>query len=255
VEVVAAAFQAGVVFRDFIAATINHPEDVLKNLLAAAKAYGTTLKEMVSAAVEQAIDDMKKCTIEALLELGYAAVEVFDAAAEIAGGALAVVFTLILQWTGSYRPLRADEKADAEKVFGKSIDLDEVQIAAMHIPVELIQKANGHRPFTTMYLLNFESEAQVTRDVLIHELVHVWQGLVSGPLYMIEALHAQLLGEGYDYGGVTGLESGGGDFSKFNREQQGKIIEDYFRLRYLDEEAEDVYGPYLPYAQAVFTTA
>ena len=48
---------------------------------------------------------------------------------------------------------------------------------------------------------------------------------------MLQALHAQM-GEGYDYGGTPGLQNAGGDFTKFNREQQASIIQDYFRIRF-----------------------
>jgi hypothetical protein len=252
VEVVAAVFEAGVVFRDFIAATAAHPEDVLENLMAAAKAYGKTLKEMVSAAIEQALEDMKKRTVDALRELGYTALEVLNAAAEIGGGALATVFTILLQWFGEYRSLTPEEKADAANVFGRSVDLDKVHVAVLSLPVDLIQKVNSERPFTTMYLLNFASWAEVTRETLIHEITHVWQGLIAGPIYMLEALHAQFFGEGYDYGGVTGLENAGGDFSKFNREQQAAIVEDYFKLRFVQALPENDYKLHLQYAQTVF---
>ncbi|NUN04029.1 MAG: hypothetical protein HUU41_23225, partial [Bryobacteraceae bacterium] len=250
-EVVAAVFQGGVVFGEFIAATIDHPDDVLENLLRAAKEFGKTVKEMVSAAVEQAIEDMKKRTIDNLRDIGYSALEVVKAAAEIGGGAVATVVTIVLQWFGDYRPLTAEEMTDATSVYGKSLDLDKVQVAVLSPPVNLIEYLNGERPFTTMYLLNFASWDEVKRDTLIHELTHVWQGLVEGPFYMLQALHAQM-GEGYDYGGTTGLRNAGGDFTKFNREQQASIIEDYFRIRFEQGNPESSYIDYVPYAQAVF---
>lgn len=90
-------------------------------------------------------------------------------------------------------------------MFGKSIPLGEVEIAAMSPPVDLIEWVNGHRPFTTMFLINFASWADVPINTLMHEMTHVWQGLVTGPIYMVQALEAQLRqgAAAYNYGTPT----------------------------------------------------
>jgi hypothetical protein len=130
-----------------------------------------------------------------------------------------------------------------------------------------------------MYLLNFASWDQVDLPTLIHELTHVWQSLVEGPFYMIEALHDQLIGEGYNYGWVEGVHfadvdgdgqmedlgpyqgegaepdliNGGGDFDTFNHEQQAMIIEHYYIRRYVRNLPESDYTEWQPYANAVHT--
>ena len=95
---------------------------------------------------------------------------------------------------------------------------------------------------------------------MIHELTHVWQAEFTGPFYMSEAIHAQVLGvrvqlrlrrecdggrrrsdrlrrhDGVRSTAVTRLGEGGqdellaadGDFESFNREQQGQILMHYF---------------------------
>jgi hypothetical protein len=51
---------------------------------------------------------------------------------------------------------------------------------------------------------------------------------------MSEALHAQKWGGGYDYGGLEVLKrySEGQRLKAFNFEQQGEIIEDYYRWQH-----------------------
>ena len=102
----------------------------------------------------------------------------------------------------------------------------------------------------------------VTSNKLIHELTHVWQGLQEGPVYMIEALEAQLIGAGYNYGyadtpdgdtfgdgGETALVAANGDFGTFNKEQQAQIIMHYFARKNATPAKNVV--PWQPYANVV----
>jgi len=180
------------------------------------------------------------------------------AAFEISASAAATVFTLLLEWfPGSYRPLSATERADADNIFGVAVPLDQVRLAVMSLPVDFIEWVNGGRAFTTMFLINFASWTEIKSETLMHELTHVWQGMVAGPIYMVEALEAQAAGEGYNYGYTndeTGegaqdrLNAAAGNFSAFNREQQAQIIMHYFVRRY--EKALD-YTAWQPYANIV----
>lgn len=137
------------------------------------------------------------------------------------------------------------ELAEAEKIFGKSIDLSRVKIATASLPADLLNWINGDRPFTTMYIINFGRNAVIDMATLIHELTHVWQGAQSGPLYMTRALEAQI-GAGvkelfhsghYDDSAayaVTDQEliDHAGDFSKFNPEEQASIVEHYWLQKF-----------------------
>jgi hypothetical protein len=112
-----------------------------------------------------------------------------------------------------------------------------------------------------MYVLNFASWANVDRHTLIHELTHVWQGVVAGPIYMIQALHAQIeFGSGaYDYGGTSnlttvraGAPSDQAAFDSFNREAEAHIIEDYWSKRFNTPGATPpTWAPFQPYANVV----
>ncbi len=239
--------------------------DVLKNLVDAATAAGQTLEDIVHAALVQPAPEEREEALVSLQESGHSPLDILKAAAKIGLGALATAFTIVLDWFGEYRSLTTEERAEAEKIFGTSVELDKVRIAAMSPPVDLIEWANKERPFTTMYLINFASWAEVDPPILIHELTHVWQSLVAGPFYMIEALHAQLLGEGYNYGhddtyqghrrgdgAQPALDAAGGNFDAFNPEQQASIIQHYYVRRYLDELPDANYRAWQPYADVVY---
>ena len=65
----------------------------------------------------------------------------------------------------------------------------------------------------------------------MHELTHVYQFELVGSVYIWQALRAQRAA-GYRYGGWQQLEkdwSNGKHFGDYNREQQGQIVQDYYR--------------------------
>ena len=67
-------------------------------------------------------------------------------------------------------------------------------------------------------------------DLVVHELVHVYQFEVVGSLYIWQALRAQRT-NGYDYGGQCKLVKdrvNDKHFRDYNREQKGKIAQDYY---------------------------
>ena len=105
--------------------------------------------------------------------------------------------------------MSATEHTETQKVFGVAVPLDEVRVAAMSPPVDLIEWINGQRPFTTMFLINFASWADVKIETLMHEMTHVWQGIQTGPMYMVQAIEAQMSSEGYNYG-YTDADTGEG---------------------------------------------
>ena len=257
-DVVTEMIAAGVTLAQIVADTIAHPQNALKNVVQAFNELGQTLKDIVNAAIIQPTEDAARRVLQALKDLGKAAKDVMIAALELGGSAIALTFALLLEWfPGVYRPLTAGERAEAVKVFGTAIDLDKVRLSVKSLPVDLIQLCNDERPFTTMYLINFASWEKLSPATLIHELVHVWQGVTAGPIYMVEAIESQLSSEGYNYGyddGTTGegaqpeLAAAGGNFNSFNREQQGQIVMHYYTRRYLNGLD---YSAWQPYANAV----
>jgi hypothetical protein len=257
-DVVAELIASGVTLADLVADTLVQPQDALRNLVQAFKDLGKTLQDIIGAAVVQPAQDAARRVLQALKDMGEDALDVLKAAFDVSASAAATVFTLLLEWfPGSYRPLSDSERADADKIFGSAVPLDQVRLAVLSLPVDFIEWVNGGRTFTTMFLINFASWAEIKIETLIHELTHVWQGMVAGPVYMVEALEAQASAEGYNYGytdsetgeGAQGrLNAAGGDFSVFNREQQAQIIMHYFVRRY--EKTLD-FTAWQPYANIV----
>jgi hypothetical protein len=253
-DVVAELIALGVTLAQLVTDTLTQPQNALKNLVKAFTELGKSMKDIVEAAVVQPAEDAARRVFQALKDLGKTAVEVMVAALELGGSAIALAFTLILEWfPGAYRPLTATERGEAEKVFGRSIDLDKVRLAVMSLPVDLIQLCNNERPFTTMYLINFASWDKLSDSTLIHEMTHVWQGVVAGPIYMVEAIEGQLSAEGYNYGyddnetgegGQPELQAAGGNFNSFNREQQAQIIMHYYVRRFVKGLDFTAWQPY-----------
>lgn len=123
------------------------------------------------------------------------------------------------------RRLTEEEIRDASTVFGSAVNLRLVRLDMR----ALLGPARTKRDYTSFHTINCWREHR--RDVLIHELTHVWQYERAGAIYMPQALHAQFRGAGYDYGGRAGLRAAEHGFAGFNREQQAQIVQDFFRLR------------------------
>ena len=210
--------------------------------MTALETLGKTMTEILQAAIIQPTEDLARKVLDTLKQLGKTALEVLEAALEAGAAAVALAFAVILDWfPGEYRPLTATERADAVNVFGASIPLDEVRLSVKSFAVDFIEWVNGGRAITTMRLINFASWDTLTTDTLIHEMTHVWQGVVDGPVYMVEALEAQLVGAGYNYGytdGTTGegaedaLNAAGGNLAHFNPEQQAQIIMHWWHRKF-----------------------
>jgi hypothetical protein len=196
---------------------------VLEGLLAAGLQLGRAVADIVTHVAEQ----FRKGFFQGLIALGKSPFLIMKAALETAGGVAALALATLLDVLGGHRELTAEEKRQATRIFGSSIDLSRVKVAVASIPADLINLVNGGRPFTTMYVINFSSKAKIDMKTLIHELAHVHQGVVDGPVYMIQAIEAQLGKEGYTVTNAM-LRDRGNDLKKFNREQQAVIAEEFW---------------------------
>jgi hypothetical protein len=192
---------------------------------------GVTLVKAVASICVDVVEAFRRGFFEGLIALGHAPLDILTAALAAGASTLALAFAVILEILGGHRPLTDAEKAEARKVFGWSIELDRVKVAVASFAADLVNFLNGQRPFTTMYVINFASWDHITMGTLIHELTHVWQAAVAGPIYMVEALHSQFFGRGYE---VTAedIAAAAGDLSKLEREQQAVVVERYWRNRW-----------------------
>ncbi|MEM9990514.1 MAG: hypothetical protein AAF738_02055 [Bacteroidota bacterium] len=136
--------------------------------------------------------------------------------------------TLSNRWKPHTRLLTTQEIALARSVFGDSINYDQVRIDE--------QARIGTRRYNLCYVSfnTINSWGALSDELLIHELMHVWQYQHFGAVYIPRALAAQRSKEGYNYGGVEALWQAihtKRNLWDFNYEQQGDIVADYFRLR------------------------
>ncbi len=133
------------------------------------------------------------------------------------------------------RTLTDAEKDTAHAVFGDSIDLSLIHVDEHAV----IGPAFSDREYTSFHTIN--GWGHIDTDVLMHEMTHVWQYEQAGAIYMPQAIHAQVWGGGYEYGGAAGLraaQAAGKGYSSFNREQQAQIVQDFFKKTQSDPDVQ-----------------
>lgn len=153
------------------------------------------------------------------------------------------------------RPLTQAEAAIAREVFGESLDLGPIRITDDG-PVADLAGLDG-RPRATPGLISFPPgtlsgnvNTPYFRETLVHELTHQWQ-YQHGATVAFDLLPDALDGE-YDYGDVEGLSAAlaeGKPFLEFTYEQQGAIVQDYYRLNTSGQIPPG--SPYLEYIRQV----
>jgi hypothetical protein len=276
VEFVTAAVRAilelGVELADLFAATLRNPAAAWDNLLTALQDIGSTWTEIMAAA-QSAGEDAVREVIDTARRLEQPLREMLAGALEVGGGFLGTVVAGLLNLLATYRPLSDPEKFVAGRVFGGSIDLDLVSISAESLDNDIIFGIQGlfndspeARAFVTGTLINRDAREPLTDAVLIHELTHVWQNFAVGPIYLIEAIHAQTTPEGYNYGynenpegeasgegAQDELRAARGNFESFNREQQGQIVMHYHVRKYERGLVEIEWADWQPYIDVVRT--
>jgi hypothetical protein len=227
------AFRAAAdIFIAFMKDQLSTLRMVLEGLLAAGLQLGQAVADIVTHVAEQ----FRKGFFQGLIALGKSPFLIMKAALETAGGVAGLALATLLDVLGGHRGLTAEEKRQAQRVYGTTIDLSRVKVAVASLPADLVHLVNGGRPLSTMYVINFASSDTIDMKTLIHELGHVWQGVTAGPVYMVQAIEAQLGSEGYT---VTHdmLRARGNDLKKFNREQQAVIAEEFWYEEFGQHEA------------------
>lgn len=166
---------------------------------------------------------------------------------DVAG--LPEIFSFIWRILTRATPLTGTEITAAANVLGPlALRYQDIRVAQRGI-LRLVFAANGGRAFTTFHTVNMPDlggHQRTNLDILVHELVHVYQYERAGSRYFAEALLAQQE-EGYGYGGAEGLglaRDQGKRLRDFNREQQAQIVQDYYTLARYDRDAS-VYEPFI----------
>ncbi len=123
--------------------------------------------------------------------------------------------------------------------------------------LDVIFRLNGYLAFATWHTINLPRKGLHTRanhSLLAHELTHVYQYERVGSRYLGEAIYilAKTRRDCYDYGGREGLVqacSTGIRYGDYNREQQAKIVQDYFFLQQIGGDVS-AYDPFIADLQA-----
>ncbi len=143
------------------------------------------------------------------------------------------IFAFVWRVLTRTSPLTGEEIAAAASVLGpNAVRYQDVRIAQGGV-LGWVFSRNGQRAFATFHTVNLPEEGRHQRaniDIVVHEIVHVYQYERAGSRYFAEALLGQRE-EGYDYGGPEGLRaawSEGKRLRDFNREQQAQIVQDYY---------------------------
>jgi hypothetical protein len=125
------------------------------------------------------------------------------------------------------RQMTSDEVLIMRSVFEKSIPTNLITLDPDAGPV----RKGKTSAYVSFFTINYYQT--LPPHLLIHELMHVWQYVHSGSVYISESIWAQRWGGGYNYGGLAPLQlySEGKGLSAFNFEQQADIIEDYYRWK------------------------
>lgn len=251
-KVVGALIAIGQTVGDILSSVANSALSIIRTVLEGLIMVGISLVALVAAICRNVIEGFRKGFFQGLIAIGHAVVDILKAALATSGAVLALAFAAILEIFGGHRALTAEEMKQARLIFGWSINLDRVKVAVNSIPADAVNFVNGQRPFTTMYVINFASWAHISIPTIIHELTHVWQAVVAGPVYMVEALHSQIFGRGYEVTEAD-LDAAAGDIRNLQREQQAVVVERYWRGTYGGETipflakykplAQDVYDP------------
>lgn len=248
-KMLAALYAVTAALGQILASIAQSAASIVRTVLEGLFAIGVTLVQLVAAVFSDVAQAFRRGLIEGLIALGHAIIDILKAALLVGASTLALAFAVTMELFGGHRPLTTLEIREARKVFGGSIDLGRVRVAVASIPADVVNWLNSQRPFTTMYVINFASSAHITLPTLIHELTHVWQAVVAGPVYMVEALHSQVFGRGYDVTPAD-IAAANGDIRKLEREQQAVVVERYYIGKWGDhsfdpaiyeELAKDVY--------------
>lgn len=151
------------------------------------------------------------------------------------------------------RGLDENERKEAFRVFGKSLDYDKVRIAE-----DPIMSVGGYArtPGNTIYFPPGTTKDKDTAQLrgwyypfLIHEMTHTWQTQhgVSTVKKILTALRGK---PAYNYNGPDGLRKAaaeGAHFVDFNTEQQASICGDYAKILINGGDA----APYEPFIAEV----
>lgn len=153
----------------------------------------------------------------------------------VIAGKTAEIAQSVLGVQSEYRLLTADETKFLERVFWRSVPLEQIKVVEGRAGIFSM----NHRAFAlgnTIFLKNRYSEG-----LLVHECTHVWQYQHFGPSYASDALAAQQFVESPYNWRLEVFDRSKDDWRDFNREAQAAFLEDIYNRGELSA-AEDGRG-------------
>ncbi len=179
-----------------------------------------------------------------LSSIGRAVLGALDAVVGLAWSLVSAPFAALLSGTSTLeRSLSAEERAEARRVFGDSIDLEQVKIGSAS---GLVRWANQGRDHTIGNEV-ITQDGKIDMAILMHELTHVWQFQHGGGRYLPKAAGAQLDGAlggaGYDWRRGT---DHGKRWAELNPEQQGQLVQDLYQDLFSESPNEERRFKYAP---------
>jgi phage-related protein len=269
-EVITACLDYGITLTELLTETMKNPSNLLSNFLQAVEQAGQTLNDVYQSVIidtgEQFIDEV---TIR-WKNLGKPVKDILIAIAEVSTGTIATGISILLSTLGTYRAMTDVEIQEARLIYGNTFDYARIYFSQESLLNDILfgiqdwlNENPNSRAFVTNTLVNFDvNDGPLDFPTMIHELCHVWQFEDEGPFYMAEAVHAQVWGAGYQYGGEAGLQNAINNnlglsieevFETFNPEQQASIIQDYYTRRYVDSRPPEEYASWQPFQEIVFS--
>ncbi len=249
--------------------------DLVKEFLDSMETSGKTLEDILEVIIIDHSKLLLKGFVKAWVTLQRSVEELLEAVDAIQQEALDEVTETIMEMVG--RKINSAEITEAKKIYGNTFDYDTIYLT-VDSPLNDVTFAvqdyyNGHpnsRAFVTCKLIHQDADdGALPNEKLIHELCHVWQYQEFGPIYIIQAIHAQIPPQ-YNYGYTNSKNGNGAEtvleevitdnpdktvaevFELFNREQQAQIIKHYYYRRYKVTTPLD-YAPWQPFQDLVYT--
>ncbi len=145
--------------------------------------------------------------------------------------AIGEVYSILVDWIKiNSRNLNKDEIQLANSVYENAINLKVISIdESSYLGIKWRPVAKAYATFHHINTWN-----KMENSVFIHELIHIWQYQKFGSVYLVRALLAQYSEKKYNYGGIAAIKKAIAkrwNLQNFNYEQQGDIVQDYYRIR------------------------
>lgn len=196
---------------------------VFKNLVEVPTTFVGGIKKLLKGEIKDGFKDM-----------GLAIVKIFQTpldATLLVGGKLISSIQTLLGVEKAGRRLTGEEITELKQVYGDTIDYSKVVVKEGNAgPFTL-----PNRAFVLGNTIYIPPSLKGQRDVLVHEMGHVWQHQNGGTDYISESLWSQYFGDEYKW--KKGVAQGK-SFRELNPEQQAQLIQDAWNAGFFNNPGQ-----------------